>query len=241
MTTRSDNRSVETLRPFSLELDFVSQAEGSVLVTAGKTRVLCNASLDKEVPRWLKGQGKGWVTAEYALMPRSTNTRVDRERKGPSGRTQEIQRLVGRSLRACTDLVALGERQIIVDCDVIEADGGTRTASITGAFVALALALRKLKSDEKIDRQILTGWLSAVSVGVVEGTPMLDLCYTEDSAAGTDMNVVAFEDGRLVEVQGTAEHGAYSRAELDRMLDLALGGIGQLCGYQKQALGGLLP
>ncbi len=241
MNTRSDNRSVEQLRPFSLQLGFVSQAEGSVLVTAGKTRVLCNASIDKDVPRWLKGQGKGWVTAEYALMPRSTNTRVDRERKGPSGRTQEIQRLVGRSLRACTDLVALGERQIIVDCDVIEADGGTRTASITGAFVSLALALRKLKEQEGIDRQILTGWLSAVSVGVVEGTPMLDLCYEEDSKAGTDMNVVAFEDGRLVEVQGTAEHGAYSRAELDRMLDLSLAGIVNLCGFQKLALGGILP
>lgn len=239
--TRSDNRSVEQLRPFSLQLGFVSQAEGSVLVTAGKTRVLCNASIDKDVPRWLKGQGKGWVTAEYALMPRSTNTRVDRERKGPSGRTQEIQRLVGRSLRACTDLVALGERQIIVDCDVIEADGGTRTASITGAFVSLALALRKLKEQEGIDRQILTGWLSAVSVGVVDGTPMLDLCYEEDSAAGTDMNVVAFEDGRLVEVQGTAEHGAYSRTELDRMLDLSLAGIVNLCGFQKSALGGILP
>lgn len=239
--TRSDNRSVEQLRPFSLQLGFVSQAEGSVLVTAGKTRVLCNASIDKDVPRWLKGQGKGWVTAEYALMPRSTNTRVDRERKGPSGRTQEIQRLVGRSLRACTDLVALGERQIIVDCDVIEADGGTRTASITGAFVSLALALRKLKEQEGIDRQILTGWLSAVSVGVVEGTPMLDLCYEEDSKAGTDMNVVAFEDGRLVEVQGTAEHGAYSRAELDRMLDLSLAGIVNLCGFQKLALDGILP
>ncbi|HQF54218.1 MAG TPA: ribonuclease PH [Fibrobacteria bacterium] len=239
--TRSDNRSVESLRPFSLELGFVSQAEGSVLVTAGKTRVLCNASIDKDVPRWLKGQGKGWVTAEYALMPRSTNTRVDRERKGPSGRTQEIQRLVGRSLRACTDLVALGERQIIVDCDVIEADGGTRTASITGAFVSLALALRKLKAEQGIDRQILTGWLSAVSVGVVEGAPMLDLCYEEDSKAGTDMNVVAFEDGRLVEVQGTAEHGAYSRAELDRMLDLSLAGIQTLCGFQKTALGGILP
>lgn len=239
--TRSDNRSVEQLRPFSLELGFVSQAEGSVLVTAGKTRVLCNASIDKEVPRWLKGQGKGWVTAEYALMPRSTNTRVDRERKGPSGRTQEIQRLVGRSLRACTDLVALGERQIIVDCDVIEADGGTRTASITGAFVSLALALRRLKAEAGIDRQILTGWLSAVSVGVVDGAPMLDLCYEEDSKAGTDMNVVAFEDGRLVEVQGTAEHGAYSRAELDRMLDLSLAGIRTLCGFQKSALGGILP
>lgn len=239
--TRSDNRSVEQLRPFSLQLGFVSQAEGSVLVTAGKTRVLCNASIDKDVPRWLKGQGKGWVTAEYALMPRSTNTRVDRERKGPSGRTQEIQRLVGRSLRACTDLVALGERQIIVDCDVIEADGGTRTASITGAFVSLALALRKLKEQEGIDRQILTGWLSAVSVGVVDGAPMLDLCYEEDSKAGTDMNVVAFEDGRLVEVQGTAEHGAYSRSELDRMLDLSLAGIKSLCSIQKSALDGILP
>jgi ribonuclease PH len=239
--TRSDNRPVDQLRPFSLELDFVSQAEGSVLVRAGKTRVLCNASLDKDVPRWLKGQGKGWVTAEYALLPRSTNTRVDRERKGPSGRTQEIQRLVGRSLRACTDLVALGERQIIVDCDVIEADGGTRTASITGAFVALALALKRLKKVERIDRQILTGWLSAVSVGIVDGTALLDLCYEEDSRAGTDMNVVAFDDGRLVEVQGTAEHGAYSRAELDRLLDLALGGIARLSGAQKDALGGTLP
>ena len=238
---RTDNRSVDQLRPFSFQLDFVSQAEGSVLVTAGRTRVLCNASIDKDVPRWLKGQGKGWVTAEYALMPRSTNTRVDRERKGPSGRTQEIQRLVGRSLRACTDLVALGERQIIVDCDVIEADGGTRTASITGAFVSLALALNRLKAQEGIDRQILTGWLAAVSVGIVDGTPSLDLCYEEDSKAGTDMSVVAFVDGRLVEVQGTAEHGAYSRAELDRMLDLAQGGIATLCGMQKDALGGRLP
>lgn len=239
--TRSDNRSEDSLRSVSLELDFVSQAEGSVLVHAGRTRVLCNASIDKDVPRWLKGQGKGWVTAEYALMPRSTNTRVDRERKGASGRTQEIQRLVGRSLRACTDLAALGERQIIVDCDVVEADGGTRTASITGGFVALALAISRLKAAEKIDRQILMGWLSAISVGVVDGTPLLDLCYEEDSRAGTDMNVVAFDDGRLVEVQGTAEHGAYSRAELDRMLDLALGGIRTLGGIQKGALGGILP
>src|ERR1035437_4146849 len=239
--TRTDNRSENSLRPVSRELDFVSQAEGSVLVCAGKTRVLCNASIDKDVPRWLKGQGKGWVTAEYALMPRSTNTRVDRERKGASGRTQEIQRLIGRSLRACTDLVALGERQIIVDCDVIEADGGTRTASITGGFVALALAISRLKATEKIDRQILTGWLSAISVGMVDGTPLLDLCYEEDSRAGTDMNVVAFDDGRLVEVQGTAEHGAYSRVELDRMLDLALGGILTLSGIQKNALGGVLP
>jgi ribonuclease PH len=238
---RSDGRSQDALRPFSLELDYVSQAEGSVLVRAGKTRVLCNASIDKDVPRWLKGQGKGWVTAEYALMPRSTNTRVDRERKGPSGRTQEIQRLVGRSLRAATDLVALGERQVIVDCDVIEADGGTRTASITGGFAALALALSRLKKSEGLDKQILTGWLAAVSVGIVEGAPLLDLCYEEDSRAGTDMNVVAFEDGRLVEVQGTAEHGAYSRAELDRMLDLALGGISLLSAFQKEALGGQLP
>ena len=172
-------------------------------------------------------------------MPRSTNTRVDRERKGASGRTQEIQRLVGRSLRAATDLVALGERQIIVDCDVIEADGGTRTASITGAFVALALALRTLERTS--DRPILTGWLGAVSVGIVEGVPMLDLCYTEDSAAGTDMNVVALDGDRLVEVQGTAEHGAYSRKELDAMLDLALGGIRSLNEIQKSILGDKLP
>lgn len=237
--SRTDGRTLDTLRPFSIQTGFVSQAEGSVLVTAGRTRVLCNATIDTEVPRWLKGQGKGWVTAEYALMPRSTNTRVDRERKGVSGRTQEIQRLVGRSLRAATDLVALGERQIIVDCDVIEADGGTRTASITGAFVALALALRTLERTS--DRPILTGWLGAVSVGIVEGVPMLDLCYTEDSQAGTDMNVVALDGDRLVEVQGTAEHGAYSRRELDAMLDLALGGIRSLNEIQKSILGDQLP
>ena len=237
--SRIDGRSLDTLRPFSIQTGFVSQAEGSVLVTAGRTRVLCNATIDAEVPRWLKGQGKGWVTAEYALMPRSTNTRVDRERKGVSGRTQEIQRLVGRSLRAATDLVALGERQIIVDCDVIEADGGTRTASITGAFVALALALRTLERTS--DRPILTGWLGAVSVGIVEGVPMLDLCYTEDSQAGTDMNVVALDGDRLVEVQGTAEHGAYSRKELDAMLDLALGGIRSLNEIQRSILGDKLP
>jgi len=239
--SRLDNRALDALRPFSIQTDFVSQAEGSVLVTAGRTRVLCNASIDKDVPRWLKGQGKGWVTAEYALLPRSTNTRVDRERKGVSGRTQEIQRLVGRSLRAATDLVALGERQIIVDCDVIEADGGTRTASITGAFVALAIALRKLKEQEGTDKQILTGWLAAVSVGIVDGIPMLDLCYEEDSKAGTDMNVVALDGDHLVEVQGTAEHGAYSRKELDAMIDLAQAGIRDLNAIQRSILGDKLP
>jgi ribonuclease PH len=238
---RLDGRTPDALRPFSIQTDFVSQAEGSVLVTAGRTRVLCNATVDSEIPRWLKGQGKGWVTAEYALLPRSTNTRVDRERKGVSGRTQEIQRLIGRSLRAATDLVALGERQIIVDCDVIEADGGTRTASITGAFVALAIALRKLKAQDGIDRRILTGWLGAVSVGIVDGVPLLDLCYEEDSKAGTDMNVVSLDGERLVEVQGTAEHGAYSRSELDAMLDLALGGIRTLNGIQRSILGDDLP
>jgi ribonuclease PH len=224
-----------------MELGYVSQAEGSVLVRFGKTRVLCNATLDKEVPRWLKGQGKGWVTAEYSLMPRSTNTRVDRERKGVSGRTQEIQRLIGRSLRAATNLEAMGERQIIVDCDVIEADGGTRTAAITGGFVALALAMRQLKIEAGITSPLLKGWLAAVSVGVSDGIPVLDLNYEEDSKAGTDMNVVAFDADRLVEVQGTAEHGAYSRKELDALLDLALGGIATLVGLQKDALGGELP
>ena len=237
--TRIDGRTPDALRPFSIQTDFVSQAEGSVLVTAGRTRVLCNATVDSDIPRWLKGQGKGWVTAEYALLPRSTNTRVDRERKGVSGRTQEIQRLIGRSLRAATDLVALGERQIIVDCDVIEADGGTRTASITGAFVALALALRKL--EPRPSGRILTGWLGAVSVGIVDGVPLLDLCYEEDSKAGTDMNVVSLDGDRLVEVQGTAEHGAYSRSELDAMLDLAQGGIRTLNGIQRSILGDELP
>jgi ribonuclease PH len=238
---RADGRSPDSLRPVSLELGYVSQAEGSVLVRFGRTRVLCNATLDKDVPRWLKGQGKGWVTAEYSLLPRSTNTRVDRERKGVSGRTQEIQRLIGRSLRAATDLEAMGERQIIVDCDVIEADGGTRTAAITGGFVALALALRQLKAESGIKVPLLKGWLAAVSVGISEGVPVLDLCYEEDSKAGTDMNVVAFDADRLVEVQGTAEHGAYSRKELDALLDLALGGIGGLVAMQKEALGGELP
>jgi len=224
-----------------METGFVSHPEGSVLIRCGNTRVLCNATLDKDVPRWLKGQGKGWVTAEYSLMPRSTNTRVDRERKGVSGRTQEIQRLIGRSLRAATNLEAMGERQIIVDCDVIEADGGTRTAAITGAFVALALALRKLKLEAGIQVPVLKGWLAAVSVGVSDGVPVLDLCYEEDSKAGTDMNVVAFDADRLVEVQGTAEHGAYSRKELDALLDLALGGIASLIEVQKTALGGELP
>ena len=238
---RADSRSPDSLRPVSMELGFVSQAEGSVLVTFGKTRVLCNATLDKEVPRWLKGQGKGWVTAEYALMPRSTNSRVDRERRGASGRTQEIQRLIGRSLRAATNLEAMGERQIIVDCDVIEADGGTRTAAITGGFVALALAMRQLKAEAGIVAPLLKGWLAAVSVGVSDGIPVLDLNYEEDSKAGTDMNVVAFDADRLVEVQGTAEHGAYSRKELDALLDLALGGIASLVEVQKGALGGELP
>lgn len=241
MNVRLDGRAPDALRPFSLELGYVSQAEGSVLVRAGRTRVLCNATLDPEVPRWLKGQGRGWVTAEYALMPRSTNTRVDRERKGPSGRTQEIQRLISRSLRAATDLEAMGERQIIVDCDVIEADGGTRTAAITGSFVALALALRRLKAEAGIQAPLLRGWLGAVSVGVVDGLPLLDLCYEEDSRAGTDMNVVSLDGDRLVEVQGTAEHGAYTRAELDRLLDLALAGIASLRGVQSEALDGVLP
>lgn len=236
---RLDGRTPSQLRPFRIEPGFVSQAEGSVLVHAGRTRVLCNASVETDLPRWLKGQGRGWVTAEYSLLPRSTNTRVDRERKGVSGRTQEIQRLIGRSLRAATDLEALGERQIIVDCDVIEADGGTRTASITGAFVALALALRNLEPVGK--GPILKGWLAAVSVGMLEGTPLLDLCYEEDSRAGTDMNVVSLDGDRLVEVQGTAEHGAYSRRDLDGMIDLALAGILQLHQAQRAILGDVLP
>ena len=233
---RPDSRSPDQLRPVSLETGFVSQAEGSVLVRCGKTRVLCNATLDKDVPRWLKGQGRGWVTAEYSLLPRSTNTRVDRERKGASGRTQEIQRLIGRSLRAATDLTAMGERQIIVDCDVIEADGGTRTAAITGGFVALALAVRKLQKAGVVKGAPILRHVAAVSVGIVEGEVRLDLEYEEDSTAEVDMNVVANGDGELVEVQGTAEGKAFGRSQLDQMIDAALAGIADLKLAQERAI-----
>jgi len=236
---RPDNRSPEALRSIRVTPHFVSSADGSVLIECGRTRVLCNATLLPEVPRWLKDQGRGWITAEYSLLPQSTAERVERERKSLSGRTQEIQRLIGRALRAGADLQALGERALIVDCDVIEADGGTRTASIVGGFMALGLALRKIKQRDEIHAQILTHWISAVSVGLIQGRPLLDLCYAEDSSAEVDMNVVMANAKDFVEVQGTGEHGTYSRTQLNALLDLAERGCAELMAIQQQILGAL--
>jgi ribonuclease PH len=211
-------------------------AEGSVLVEFGDTRVICTATVQESVPPFLRGSGKGWVTAEYAMLPRSSAERIERERRGPGGRTHEIQRLVGRSLRAVTNLEALGERSIVVDCDVIQADGGTRTASITGGYVALAFALDRLRRDGAFARLPLTDSVAAVSVGVVGGRLLLDLCYEEDSRAAVDMNVVQTGRGRFVEVQGTAEGKTFSTRELDRMLAVASAGIRSLGVIQRQTL-----
>ncbi|MDQ3001188.1 MAG: ribonuclease PH [Fibrobacterota bacterium] len=246
--SRVDGRKNDQLRPIKITEDFVSTAEASYLVEVGKTRILCCASLEEEIPRWLKGKNKGWVTAEYSLLPRSTTTRVKRERTGASGRTQEIQRLIGRALRGVCDLEALGERSFVVDCDVIEADGGTRTASIVGGFMALAKALQRMKANQPSSlvaippmRQILRHYVSAVSVGIVGGVPMLDLCYVEDSEAEVDMNVVRTETGHFVEVQGTGEEAVYSRSQLNDMLDLADKGCAELVSLQKKFLGSILP
>lgn len=237
--TRVDGRAPDELRPVKMTLGFMPYAEGSCLVEMGETKVICTASIDQNVPRWMQGRGKGWVTAEYSMLPRSTTERVRRDvDKGrPSGRTQEIQRLIGRSLRAITDMKVLGERTVWLDCDVMRADGGTRTASITGAFVALAEAFRWLEEKELVTSSPLIDSVSAVSVGIVEGVPCLDLNYAEDSTAQVDMNVVMTGAGQLVEVQGTAEQGAFERSELDRLLDLATDGIGQLTAHQEAALG----
>ena len=239
---RIDGRKNDQLRPIKITEDFVSTAEASYLIEVGKTRILCCASLEEEVPRWMKGKGKGWVTAEYNLLPRSTTSRVKRERAGASGRTQEIQRLIGRSLRGVCNLEALGERNFIVDCDVIEADGGTRTASIVGGFMALARALQRLKANQPaMTKPVLKHFVSAVSVGMVGGTPMLDLCYVEDAEAEVDMNVVRTDSGHFVEIQGTGEEAVYSRSQLNDMLDLAEKGCGELLSLQKRFLGTLLP
>jgi ribonuclease PH len=236
---RPSGRAFHELRPVSIQRGFTRHAEGSVLIAYGDTRVLCTASVEEKVPPFLKGRGQGWVTAEYGMLPRSTHTRSDREaaRGKQSGRTQEIQRLIGRSLRAVVDLEGLGERSIQIDCDVLQADGGTRTASITGAFVALHDALTRLLDEGRIGRLPLRDFIAAVSVGVVYGVPVLDLDYAEDSACETDMNVVMTGAGRLVEVQGTAEGTPFSRAELDAMLDLAQDGIAALVRAQRAALG----
>ena len=237
-TARHDGRQVDELRPISFERDFTEFAAGSVLVTFGRTKVLCTASIDESVPRWMKGKGEGWVTAEYSMLPGSTDDRVRREVKEgrPSGRTQEIQRLIGRSLRSVCDMAKLGERQVIVDCDVLQADGGTRTASICGGYVALHDALSRIVQRGAISSHPLTEACAAISVGIIDGVPMLDLPYVEDSRAEVDMNVVMTESGRFIEVQGTAEGQAFARDGLDRLLDLAQGGIRQITALQAEAL-----
>jgi ribonuclease PH len=238
--SRPDGRSPDQLRPVKFTRNWLAHAEGSVLVEFGATRVLCAASVTEDVPRWRRGGGLGWVTAEYAMLPRATNTRNDRESvKGKlGGRTQEISRLVGRSLRACVDYKALGENTIVIDCDVLQADGGTRTAAVTGGYVALADAIGWLRGRGRCKGNPLVATVSAVSVGVIDGEPRLDLCYEEDVVAETDMNVVCTGGGDFVEIQGTAERDPFSRALLGSLLDLAVGGCGTLAGLQQEALGG---
>ncbi len=235
---RPDGRTVDQLRPVRFSRGWLDHAEGSVLVEFGRTRVLCAASVQEDVPRWRRGSGTGWVTAEYAMLPRATNSRTDRESvKGRlGGRTQEISRLVGRALRACVDAKALGENTIVLDCDVLQADGGTRTAAITGGYLALADAVAWLRRRGRCPGEPLVASVSAVSVGIVGGEPRLDLCYEEDAAAETDMNVVCTGDSRFVEIQGTAERDAFGRQLLDRLLDLAVAGCGELTKLQHASL-----
>jgi ribonuclease PH len=236
---RPSGRTPDQLRPVTITRHYTRHAEGSVLVEFGDTKVLCTASVENSVPRFLKGKGEGWITAEYGMLPRSTHTRSDREasRGKQGGRTLEIQRLIGRSLRACVDLKKLGENTITIDCDVIQADGGTRTASITGGCVALVDALSFMLQKKTIKQDPLTGLIAAVSVGMYEGIPVLDLDYPEDSACETDMNVVMTQQGGFVEVQGTAEGKPFSRSETDAMLALAEKGINELIEAQKKVLG----
>jgi ribonuclease PH len=236
--TRPDGRAADELRPVTWELGFQEWAAGSVLISMGKTRVLVAASVTEEVPRWLRGTGQGWVTGEYSMLPASTSERTPREvnRGRPGGRTQEIQRLIGRSLRSVTDLTRLGERTITIDCDVLQADAGTRTASITGGYVALALAVRGLVAAGEVPADVLTDSVAAVSVGIVEGEPRLDLCYEEDAGAEVDFNVVMTGGAEFVEVQGTAEVTPFDRPALDAMLDLAAAGVAELTELQRGVL-----
>lgn len=236
--SRPSGRAADALRPVTIERNFTKHAEGSVLVSFGDTRVICTASVEERVPPWLKGKGSGWVTAEYGMLPRATGSRSAREaaRGKQGGRTQEIQRLIGRSLRAVVDLEALGERSITLDCDVIQADGGTRTASITGAYVALQDALRSLRKQGQLKKDPIHGAVAAVSVGIFDGEPVLDLDYAEDSQAETDMNVVMNDAGAFIEIQGTAEGHAFHRGELDALLGLATAGIGELIELQRDVL-----
>jgi ribonuclease PH len=238
-TARADGRAPDELRPISFDRDFTEMADGSVLVSFGRTRVLCTASVDEDVPRWMKGSGKGWVTAEYSMLPGASPERIKREVKDgkPSGRTQEIQRLIGRALRSVTDMTILGERQILLDCDVIQADGGTRTASICGAWVALHDACTRLMQRGGLADHPVTTTCAAISVGIIDGQPRLDLPYEEDARAEVDMNVVMTGEGRFVEVQGTAEGLPFSRTELDALVSLAEGGITTIATMQRQVVG----
>jgi len=236
---RSDGRQIDELRAVRLTPGYLPHAEGSALIEMGQTRVICAASVEERVPPFLRGRGQGWVTAEYAMLPRATLQRTAREtgRGGPSGRTHEIQRLIGRSLRAVVNMSLIGERTITIDCDVLQADGGTRTASITGAYVAFALACRHLMRVGKITRLPIRSEVAAISVGILDQTPLLDLNYVEDSRAEVDMNVICAGDGRFIEVQGTAEREPFTREEMDNLLELARRGIEQLVAIQRQVLG----
>ncbi len=241
MHFRSDNRTPEQMRPVNIVADYVSTAEGSVLIELGNTRIICTASIEETVPQFMRNTGKGWITAEYSMLPRSTLTRTPREvTKGrPSGRTHEIQRLIGRSLRAVMDLERLGERTIWIDCDVIQADGGTRTASITGAFAALGLALERLVEAGTLTASPLRDFVAAISVGIVDGEILLDLCYEEDSRADVDMNFVMTAGNKLVEVQATAEHQPFDPQQLERMITLARQGVQSLIAKQQAIVGTL--
>jgi ribonuclease PH len=233
---RPDGRAPNELRPVTFTLDYVDYPEGSVLIEMGATRILCNVTVDEHLPAWRRESGLGWLTAEYALLPRSTHDRTSRETRGLRGRTQEIRRLIGRALRVCLDMDKLGTRQLIVDCDVIQADGGTRTAAITGGYVAVALALRRLIGQGVIPPDTLRPPVAAVSVGAVNGQAYLDLCYAEDAQADVDLNVVMTGEGKYVEIQGTAEGLPFDRPLLDNLLDLAASGIERLLAWQQQAL-----
>lgn len=235
---RTDGRAPDELRPVCITPGFLPYAEGSVLIEMGNTRVICSASLEDRVPPFLRNSGQGWLTAEYAMLPRATQTRTAREigRGGPGGRTHEIQRLIGRSLRAVAEMKVLAERTIMIDCDVLQADGGTRTAAITGAYVALALASQQLLKAGKIQRSIVTDQVAAISVGIVGNTPLLDLKYDEDSRAEVDMNVVCTGDGRFIELQGTAEREPFTRAQMDELVALGTRGIEELIAIQKSII-----
>jgi ribonuclease PH len=239
--TRTDNRATDELRPVTLTPNYIIHPEGSVLVEAGRTRVVCTASVEDRVPPFLRNSGRGWVTAEYGMLPRATTTRSTREAASGKvgGRTHEIQRLIGRSLRSVTRMDQMGERTIWIDCDVLQADGGTRTASITGSFVALALAFRKLVAQGTLSRMPVSQFVAAISVGIVDDVPLLDLAYDEDSRAEVDMNVVKTSDGRYIEVQGTAEAAPFGRERLNAMLDLADAGIAHLFELQRSIIGSL--